>query len=292
MKELEKCFEKMLNCFGKEHFNEIITSETDFNKISEIRVSANDKIRIFSKKKLVFESKKALSVLELNDIFAALCEFSVHAYKKEISEGFITYEGGIRIGICGTAIYSGEKIEGIKDISSLVIRIPHEIFEISDKIIPYIGKGGILVVGPPCSGKTTLLRDFSRKLSNNFFVTVVDERREIAAINKGIPNFDIGNATILNGFEKPEGIKIAVRSLSPEVIICDEFGDEKDFDSAMFAMKSGVKIVASIHSSDSDDLKTKPIFKKIIETGIFNTLVFLNKNFEIYKISDAKEFLN
>ena len=288
---MEKRIEKMLNCLGKELFNEIITSKTDFNIASEIRVSANDKIRIFSKKKPVFESKKIISVLELNSIFAAFCEFSVHAYKREIAEGFITYEGGIRIGICGTAVYIGDKIEGIKDISALVIRIPHEIFDISDKIIPYIYEGGILIVGPPCSGKTTLLRDFSRKSSNDFFVTITDERREIAAVNKGTPNFDIGKSTVLNGFEKAEGIKIAVRSLSPEIIICDEFGGEKDFDSAMFAMKSGVKIVASIHAADSDDLKTKPMFKRIVESGIFRTFVFLNKDFEIYKISDAKELL-
>lgn len=287
---MEKRFEKLLLCLGKNFFDEIISSKTDFNKVSEIRISVNDKIRIFSKKEIVFESKKSVSVLELNNIFAAFCEFSVHAYKKEISEGFITYEGGIRIGICGTAVYNGEKIESIKDISALVIRIPHEIFEISNKIIPHLEKGGILTVGPPCSGKTTLLRDFARKTSEDYFVTIVDERREIAAMNRGIPSFDIGKATVLSGFGKADGIKTAVRSLAPEIIVCDEFGEEKDLESAIFAMKSGVKISASIHAADSYDLIAKPLFKKIIESGIFGTFVFLDKNYEIYKIADKKEF--
>ena len=287
---MEKRFEKLLNCFGKEYFNEIIVSKINFETENEIRISANDKIRIFSKKELIFESKKSVSALELNNIFAALCEFSVHAYKKEISEGFITYEGGIRIGICGTAVYSGEKIEGIKDISALVIRIPHEVFDVSDKIIPYLDNGGFLIVGPPCSGKTTLLRDFARKTSKDFFITIVDERREIAATNHGIPSFDIGKSTVLSGFGKAEGIKMAVRSLAPEIIVCDEFGEEKDLESAIFAMKSGVKIIASIHAADADDLMTKPLFEKILETGIFGTFVFLNKNYEIYKIADKKEF--
>ena len=101
--------------------------------------------------------------------------------------------------------------------------------------------------------------------------------------------FNIGKASVLNGFIKSDGIKSAVRSMAPEIIVCDEFGDENDISSALFAMKSGVNIVASIHAFDKNDLVTKPFFKNIIETGIFRTFVFLNKKHEIYEILDIKE---
>ena len=159
------------------------------------------------------------------------------------------------------------------------------------EIISFAEKGGILFIGPPCSGKTTFLRDFSRIASQKFFVTIVDERMEISGIKEGIPSFDIGNSTVLNGFIKSDGIKFAVRSMAPEIIVCDEFGDENDISSSFFAMKSGVKIVASMHSFDENDLISKPLFKKILETGIFKTFVFLNKKHEICKITDEKDLV-
>lgn len=282
----EKRFYKILSVLNDQIFNGI-----DFEKILEIRIVANRLTEIITDDKNYFVGSSPVSIENINEIFSALCEYSVHAYKNEIIEGYITYEGGIRVGICGTAVYSEEKIYTIKDISALNIRIPHQIKGISKKIYPYIEKGGILIIGPPCSGKTTLLRDFSNFAGENFKTTIVDERMEIAGVFKGIPSFDIGNSTVLNGFIKSEGIKIAVRSMSPEIIICDEFGDEKDLSSAFFAMKSGVKIVASMHAFDKKDFISKVFVKKLLESEIFQTFIFINKNHEIFEILDIKDLL-
>lgn len=282
----EKRFYKILSVLNDQIFNGI-----DFEKILEIRIVANRLTEIITDDKNYFVGSSPVSIEEINEIFSALCEYSVHAYKNEIIEGYITYEGGIRVGICGTAVYSEEKIYTIKDISALNIRIPHQIKGISKKIYPYIEKGGILIIGPPCSGKTTLLRDFSNLAGEKFKTTIVDERMEIAGVFKGIPSFDVGNSTVLNGFIKSEGIKIAVRSMSPEIIICDEFGDEKDLSSAFFAMKSGVKIVASMHAFDKKDFISKVFVKKLLESEIFQTFIFINKNHEIFEILDIKDLL-
>lgn len=283
---MEKRFEKLSAALGDK-----IESVIDYEKIVEIRLTVNKPLQIVSESKKYFVGSKKLSIIDINEIFTALCDYSVHAYKNEICKGYITSEGGIRIGICGTAVYIDDKLSVIKEISALNIRIPHEKKGIAEEIIPFSEKGGILFIGPPCSGKTTFLRDFSRIASKEFFVTIVDERMEISGTKGGTPSFDIGNSTVLNGFIKSEGIKFAVRSMAPEIIVCDEFGDENDISSSFFAMKSGVKIVASMHSSDKNDLISKPLFKKILESGIFKTFVFLNKKHKICEITDAKDMI-
>ncbi|MBQ3531801.1 MAG: Flp pilus assembly complex ATPase component TadA [Oscillospiraceae bacterium] len=285
---MQNCFEKLFKCLGKNISGGVLSSGIDLNKICEIRVTVNKKPFIVTDNK-IFEIKTGcVSLQEIQNIFASLCEFSVHAFRNEICEGFVTSEGGIRTGICGTAVYENEKIIGIKDISALNIRIPHEINGCSKKLWEY-PNCSFLIIGPPCSGKTTLLRDYSKYASLKKRVCIVDERMEIAGTFRGIPSFDIGSSVILNGFIKKDGIKIAVRSMAPDIIICDEFGDEKDISSALFAMKSGTEIVASMHALNEKDFVTKPLTQEIIKYSIFNNFVFINKKHEIYKIVTAKE---
>ena len=290
MRILKKTFEKLFSCLGEKISESICSEITDFKNINEISIIVNQKPVVYIKNKAFKLKTDSVSIKEIQNIFASLCEFSVHAYKNEICEGFITSEGGIRTGICGTAIYENEKITGIKDISALNIRIPHEIEDSAEKLFKY-RNSSILIIGPPYSGKTTVLRDYSKYISTCKRVCIVDERTEIAGTYRGVPNFDIGSSTVLNGFIKKDGIKIAVRSMAPEIIICDEFGDEKDISSALFAMKSGVKIVASMHSSDEYDFVTKPFVKEILNYKIFDYFAFINSKFEIYKIISAKEMI-
>ena len=285
---MEKRFKKLLDRLGSDISEAILGSCNDFKEIIEIRITVNSPILIVTYNDVI-KTEKRVTISELRDVFASLCEFSVHTYKNEICRGFITAEGGIRIGICGTALYENEKISGIKDISALNIRIPHEIFNSSEIIVPLAEKGGILIIGPPCSGKTTILRDASRKYSDKYHTVIVDERCEIAGICRGEASFNIGNSAVLNGFYKKDGIEFAVRSMAPDIIICDEFGDENDIRSAFFAMKSGTKIIASAHAFDKKDFLDKPFSKNIILGGIFSYFVFLGKNFEINEFVSAKE---
>ncbi len=281
--------EKILKKIGTSYSKPILSCNIEAESIREIRFNAGHKIEIVTWNKSVFVGKP-ISLQEINEIFAALCEYSVHTYKNEICEGFITSEGGCRIGICGTAVYEKDKIIAIKDICALNIRIPHEVFGAADCLMPYI-KGGILIIGPPCSGKTTVLRDISKQKSTGYHVVIVDERFEIAGTYRGEHGFNIGNSVVLSGFIKSDGMKIAVRAMAPDIIICDEFGDEEDISSAVFAMKSGVFVIASMHAFDKNDVLQKPFFQKLLATGIFKHFAFLNKNCEIYEILKAEEMV-
>ena len=283
-------FNNLINNLGSVG-NEIIKHKIPYEEILEIYISIGQKAKIYTSFSAIEIGTERITEKELSDIFAALCEYSVHTYKKEICEGYITVSGGIRIGICGTAIYDEDKIVGIKHISALNIRIPHEIKGIADKISNLYDNRGILLIGPPCSGKTTMLRDISRKLSLKHRVVIIDERSEISGTFHGIPGFEIGNSAVMDGFIKSDGMIRAIRAMSPEIIICDEFGETKDIESAMFSMKSGAQIIASIHAADKNDFIGKIFSDKIIKSGIFEHFVFLNKKFEVYKIMSKEELI-
>ncbi len=263
-----------------------------FDDIKEILINSNCRVSVFYKNNKTFIGDDIISQNQIQDIFASLCEYSVHTYHDEILRGFITVSGGIRIGICGTAIYENGSIIGIKEISALNIRIPHEFIGISDKIYPLFNHCGILIIGPPCSGKTTMLRDLARKLSSEYKTTIIDERFEIAGMIKGKPSFNISSASVLSGFYKKDGMSFAVRSMSPEIMICDEFGGIDDIESSMFAMKSGCSIIASMHAFDIEDFVSKSICKNVINSGIFKHFVFMDRSCNITRILSREEIMN
>lgn len=305
-------FENLLEHLGQAVRGPLKTlAETNIGELREIRLTVErpmqavyrDRIRFIGKDGKdcgEYSEKNRLTIGEIQESFAAVCEYSVHTYKNEICGGFVTVEGGNRVGICGTAVYEKEKIINVKDISSLNIRISHEIFGAADPVFEALrnnGMGGILIAGPPCSGKTTMLRDFARQAGNGNFgmrchVNIVDERMEIAGVYRGVPSFDVGSTTtVLNGYMKSDGIISAVRSMAPDFIVCDEFGGDKDVAASLYAMKSGVLIAASMHTFDEDELIKKQSFVITAEAGIFKWVVFMDKNCSVSKIIRAQELL-
>ena len=200
------------------------------------------------------------SAEEIADCFAEICRYSVHSFQEEIAQGFVTLDGGHRVGICGTAVTNGGKIEMFKDISGLNIRIAHEVKGCADEVYSRFFSGGIrsvLIAGKPLCGKTTVLRDLARRLGESHRVTLIDSRNELSASFHGTPTLDIGlNTDALCGCPKSEGIMLALRTLSPEVIICDEIGnDESAIEQALFC---GVKLIASAHTASLDELQKRP----------------------------------
>ena len=258
--------------------------------IQEIRIRKNQPIQICYKGKMIeLKSDTGLylkplyaSAEMLEQIISVATKHSLYAFDEQIRNGYIITENGIRIGLCGTAVIKDGKISLIKKISSLNIRIGHNIIDCSRDIIHFIVSGqkvkNTLILSAPGEGKTTLLRDIVLKLSNNFNISnimVVDEKFEIAGESQ---NFDLGkNVDVMQGTNKKFAFFEAIKVMNPSVIATDELVTEEDIDGVKFAIKSGVSVVATVHAKNIDELKSKPYFEKLILDNYFERFIVLSK---------------
>lgn len=216
---------------------------------------------------------------EIKNAFSRICEYSVYKYQSEINNGFITVNGGHRIGVCGTAVIGDGRVKAVSDISSLNIRIAHEFIGCSNELLERAGADkGILICGMPSSGKTTLLRDIGRTLSVCCLkkVSIADERGEIAARSTGEYCFDTGLCDVYSGYPKSKAIIDAIRTMSPDFIICDELTGS-DTESVLHTLNYGVKLIASVHCDSIDSARRNPSVRGLIDTGAFEKIVFLNR---------------
>lgn len=231
-----------------------------------------------------------ISQAEILQIVERLCENSIYAYKNQICEGFITVNGGHRVGITGSCVIENGKISNIKYISSLNFRIAREVFNCSTKVLREIidieNKSifNTIIVAPPGKGKTTILRDAIRRLSNgideiNFkgkTCAVVDERGEIAAMYKGVPQNDVGIRTdVIENVNKNQGIHMLIRTMAPEIIACDEIGSPEDVEAIHYALYSGVKGIFTMHGKGVEDIKNNRMIYELIENREIQKVVFL-----------------
>lgn len=227
---------------------------------------------------------------EILQTLEKLCDNSIYAYKNQISQGFITIKGGHRIGITGTAVIENEEVQNIKYITSLNFRIAREVLNCSDKILREIidtknnNIYNTIIISPPGKGKTTILRDAIRRISNgieewNFKgknCGVVDERGEIAAMYRGIPQNDIGIRTdVIENISKSKGMKMLIRSMAPEVIACDEIGSKEDVQAINEAISSGVKGIFTMHGKDMEDVKNNRDVNFLIENKKIEKVIFI-----------------
>ena len=227
---------------------------------------------------------------EILQILERICENSIYAYKRQICEGYITIKGGHRIGLTGSAVIENGEIINIKYVTSLNFRIARQILNCSNKILGQVLNlkeqtiFNTLIVSPPGKGKTTILRDAIRRISNgieelNFkgkTCGVVDERGEIAAMYRGIPQNDVGIRTdVIENISKSKGMKILIRTMSPEVIACDEIGTKEDAEAISEALISGVKGIFTMHGSNLEDIKSNPQINKLIEEKKIEKIIFI-----------------
>lgn len=286
-------------------------SKSIVEKVEEIRLRNGKPLMVSLGNKDYFISNKGTLVLEpiscinvtykhISKTFQLISNYSIYSIEEEIKNGFITVSGGHRVGITGKAVYGGSYLETIRDISSLNIRIAKEIIGVSNNIIRYIIKKpntiyNTLLVSPPQCGKTTLLRDIIRNISNgiadyNFFgikVGVVDERSELGGTYKGYPQNDLGVRTdIIDSCRKDEGIMLLLRSMSPNVIATDEIGDEKDIKAIHEAIKAGVKIISTVHGDGINDILSKPKLRDVITEKVFERIILIDNTNGVGTIQD------
>lgn len=220
----------------------------------------------------------------VKETFRKICGYSVHSFKDAINKGFITVSGGHRAGVAGTAVTENGAVASVRDISCINLRIAREIKGAADDIIRNEFSSGlrsVIIAGPPASGKTTVLRDLARQVSGESFgyakVFVCDERGEIGASFSGIPQNDLGlNCDLITAYPKDEGIMIGLRSFSPDVIICDEIATCRELEAVESGLNSGVCFALSVHARSEAELKTKPIIRRLLMSGGFDSVVLLS----------------
>ncbi|WP_010166280.1 stage III sporulation protein AA [Candidatus Epulonipiscium viviparus] len=237
---------------------------------------------------------------DIDGILKFASGFSMYAIEDELRSGFITIAGGHRIGVVGRAVIDNKNLKTITNISAINIRIAREVVGAGNKIVPYIYKNrkicNTLIVSPPKCGKTTILRDVIRNLSNgesldvSYHVGIVDERSEIAACYMGIPQNDVGIRTdVLDSAPKAEGILMLLRSMSPEIIAVDEIGRDEDYKAIFDALIVGVTVICTIHGSSLNDCLNKPLLKDMLDKKLFERIIILSNN---PKVGTVKEVID
>ena len=295
--------EEVLEYLAENIKNEIIKYIPNVQDIEEIRLRTN--------KPIILKNSNGNNLLihlvskeELLETFQKVCEQSIYSYQKQICEGFITIKGGHRVGITGSCVIENEKIININYISSLNFRIAREKKDVSDNIFKYVFNNdevyNTLIISKPGCGKTTILRDLVRKISTKKTCGIVDERGEIAAMYKGEPQNDIGILSdVMDNCTKSDGMKMLIRSMSPEVIVCDEIGNKQDIEAINYAMCSGVKGIFTAHGDDLEEIMLNEQIKELFEKYIIQIIIVLDdkkrgKIKNIYKLENKsyKKVLN
>ena len=250
--------------------------------LREIRVRAGQSIRLSTRQGETICPCEP-TPQQVAQMAEALCEHALYARAEEQRSGFVTLRGGHRMGLCGRVICQGKSIRALRDISSFCIRIAGQWRGAADGLIGQLtDENGFcrstLIVGLPGMGKTTLLRDSLRRLSEaGRRVCVVDERSEIAAMCDGLPQLEVGPCTdVLDGCGKEAGLRWLLRSLSPEVLVTDELSDTLDAQAALEAIRSGVSMLATVHGRDLDSVCGRNTLYPLIRDRAFERYAVLD----------------
>ncbi len=266
--------------------------------ISEIRLRANAPMSVTygERNVFLFEGKTIVcDETEVAETLQRLCEDSVHTYSETIKEGFLSLENGYRVGICGTVGLEHGAIKSVYRVCSLCVRIPHDAHDVAKPLLSYVGGKNIqsaLLYAQPNVGKTTLIRDLARLISSGRDAkraSLIDTRNEIYVASW----FDGALVDVLRGYPRAKGIEIATRTLSPEVIFCDEIGSGEESSAILSAQNSGVPLIATAHAKDLEMLLKRPNIKILYENHIFRYYIGLSrepmmKNF-CFDIFDAEK---
>ena len=215
---------------------------------------------------------------DLRAVLEAATGASFHASAQQLRRGFLSAPGGVRVGVCGTAVWAEKGMESLREISSLALRVPRAVPGCADGIWTALTAGGFastLIVSPPGGGKTTRLRESVRRLSRQGVrVAVADERGEIADAWSGEPAFDVGPCTdVLTGAPKAQGLEFLLRAMNPQVLAADELGGQADMEAALWAARSGVHVLATAHGQRGLDISGP--CRELLEAGVFRRRVWI-----------------
>lgn len=297
--------DSLIRIFSMQIRNTLAKATLDYNKLQEVRLRMNAPIILVYDNEEYFLTMQSRLVKEIKDAYLVhrneiketmeyISNYSLYAFEDEIRQGFITIQGGHRVGIAGKVIIEGGRIKSIKHISFINIRLSHQVKGCANQIMPYLYDKQTnevyhtLLISPPRCGKTTLLRDIIRQVSDGnrymggMSVGVVDERSEIGACYLGVPQNEIGIRTdILDCCPKAEGMMMLIRSMSPRVIAVDEIGFKEDMEAIEYVINCGCQLLATVHGSSMEDIRNKPVLRTMLQEGIFKRYIVLSNRRKI-----------
>lgn len=288
-------YKQIMNILSRDVKGILHEQNLQIRDLQEIRLRAGCPIILFyqGKEKIIPMQITERNIRETLDYVS---NYSLYAYENELKQGFITIEGGHRVGMAGQVMIENGRIKNMKQISSLNIRVSHEIIGCADKLFPYITHNKqmyhTLLISPPRCGKTTILRDLIRQISDGnkwvkgCTVGVVDERSELAGCYQGVPQNHMGMRTdVLDGCPKADGMLMLIRSMSPQVIAVDEIGASEDVQAIKYAMHCGCKMLATVHGESLEEIQRKPLFEEMMKEQCFERYVLLNNKRNIGDIA-------
>ncbi|MBS6643275.1 MAG: stage III sporulation protein AA [Clostridiaceae bacterium] len=298
--------DELIKIFSK-NIREILRKvPVDFEQVQEIRLRVHAPLLMVYNNREYYISQEGrlgnyineayiVTKNELRETMEYMSNYSLYAFEEEMKQGFITIQGGHRIGIAGKTIVDDCGIRTMKFISFINVRMSHQIKGCATEVLPYLYENGeilhTLIISPPRCGKTTLLRDLIRQISNGndehegITVGVIDERSEIGACYQGVPQNDLGIRTdILDCCPKAKGMMMLIRTMSPRVIAVDEIGSREDLEAMEYVMNCGCKLIATVHGSSIEDIKQKPVLRKLVQERIFERYIILNSKGRIGNI--------
>lgn len=270
-------------------------------RIEEIRMRARRPLEVVTADGFAFVTPDGRPVVRSQEAYHVseedclqtlnlLSHYSLYAFEEEVQRGFVTVAGGHRVGLVGKAVVENGRVRHLRDIAGFNVRIARERPGAAKGVLPLLLTGGRLlstmIVSPPQCGKTTLLRDLVRMVSNGVpelglcprKVGVVDERSEIAGCVRGVPTLDVGVRTdVLDGCPKAEGMMMMIRAMSPEVLVTDELGRREDALAVQEAAGAGVVLLVTAHGQDLNDVARRPVLSAIVQSGAFDRFVVLSR---------------
>lgn len=276
------------------------------NALSEIRIRSGRPVTFIYRGYIKFLMKNGeltsysdnadcitASAEEIAEIINALCRYSMHSCSKELREGYFVINGGIRVGAAGTSTETSGGI--LRDFNALNFRIAREVIGCAEELYNKIcnSGGSVLICGGVNSGKTTMLRDLCRLCGRRFKVSLIDERNEISAAVSGQPCMDVGVMTdVLVGTKRSHGIISAVRTLSPDMIFCDEISTVEDSEAILSGFGCGVRFVSTIHAENYSDMLKRSIVQPLVSARVFDYAVFLGRADGSYGIKEIRRLKN
>ncbi|HSQ88460.1 stage III sporulation protein AA [Romboutsia sp.] len=315
---MNKLSEEIINSLSVNLREKIKKISMDNINIEEIRLrsqkplilNANNKDYFYNlnsnKLDIKMDNSYIVSKEDVEQTFQIICKYSIHSFMDDIKKGFITLRGGHRVGLVGKAIVEDGQVKNIKHISSLNIRVSREIIGCSNKVLPHIIKGdnqvnNTLIISPPQCGKTTLIRDIVRNLSNGneeygfkgIKIALIDERNEISGSYLGSPQMDVGIRTdIIETCPKDLGIMMLLRSMSPNLIVTDEIGSIDEIKALYTALNGGVSLITTVHGDSIEDIKNRKELSQLLDKDLFKKVIILSAKKgpgTIEKIYDLEE---